>query len=84
MLDRRTSRRRFLAGVGGSAAALGLQPVLGATMPSTAVDAQPAQPLAAITPGALPSHHLAWLWQFNQDGELASATCWPRAASASP
>ena len=75
------SRRRFIAGIGagigGAAAALALRPWVA----SAAIEAgtplrevreggtPPGSALAAHVPGALPSNHLAWVWQFNHDGE---------------
>ncbi len=61
MLDRPTSRRRLLAGIAGGAAALSL----GAVLPRSAGTASAARNF----PGLSPTTHLAWVWQFDQDGE---------------
>ncbi|MDA0302211.1 MAG: hypothetical protein O2822_06765 [Chloroflexi bacterium] len=75
MFERIASRRRFLAGIAstaGGAAALGLRPIAGAASALTQ-DAAPSPapaPAPAVRFGrVLPTNHLAWVWQFNQDGE---------------
>ncbi|MFA7248029.1 MAG: LysM domain-containing protein [Dehalococcoidia bacterium] len=70
MFQRTSSRRRFLAGIGGGAAALGLRSIASAaSAPPLAGAGSRASDLPARVAGALPSSHLAWVWQFNQDGE---------------
>jgi LysM repeat protein len=71
MFERTASRRRFLAGIAGGAAAVGLRPLVHASgiMPAARAASAPYTPNAARFGGALPTSHLAWVWQFNQDGE---------------
>jgi LysM repeat protein len=68
MFERTASRRRFIAGIAGGAAALGLRPLAGAASALTQ-DAAPAPAPAVRFGRVLPTNHLAWVWQFNQDGE---------------
>ena len=70
MFERIASRRRFIAGAAGGAAALSLRPLVGATEARDATSSQAqAAPAAARFGGVLPTSHLVWVWQFNQDGE---------------
>ena len=75
MLERSASRRRLIGGIAGGAAALALHPVLGASSRPTndlSLEGTSTLPsLAAHVPGSLPTTHMAWVWQFNQDGEPA-------------
>lgn len=64
MFERATTRRRFLAGAVGTAAALSLRPLGGGPGESALAAAAP-----PTFPGTSPNTHLAWVWQFNQDGE---------------
>jgi len=68
MFERPASRRQFLSGIVGGAAALSLRPFVQAS------NTAPSAPAEAVAPavkwaGPLPTKHLAWVWQFNQDGE---------------
>ncbi|MGE3857884.1 MAG: hypothetical protein AB7G21_13085, partial [Dehalococcoidia bacterium] len=69
MFERIASRRRFIAGVAGGAAALSLRPLVGATEARSTALRVPEPPAAARFGGVLPTNHLIWVWQFNQDGE---------------
>ena len=70
MFERAASRRRFIAGAAGGAAALALRPLVGASTsaPGIGTSARATLPAARFG-GVLPANHLAWVWQFNQDGE---------------
>ena len=67
MFERPASRRQFLSGIAGGAAALSLRPLARAS--NLAPSAPEPAPPAVKWAGPLPTKHLAWVWQFNQDGE---------------
>ena len=69
LFERTASRRRFLAGLAGGAAALSLRPTVGASAAYLPIDDTSSAPAAARWRGPLPTKHLAWVWQFNTDGE---------------
>ena len=68
MFERPASRRQFLSGIAGGAAALSLRPFVEAASLTPSAPPEPATP-AVKWSGALPTKHLAWVWQFNHDGE---------------
>jgi LysM repeat protein len=69
VFDRVLSRRRLLAGSAGAAGAwaLALRPALGAVPRQAPI----ASTTRAVRTLALPSNHLAWVWDFTRDGPLA-------------